>query len=89
MIRIVTEEDARQREHLTARVGGCGSGYVRYSAAMYFYMRGMIGDEALEVYRVCCKIDQEDPRPTLQKLGLAAEAGFLQAKDQKNGATTS
>ena len=73
MIRVETQEDARQLADLNRPAGEPGSGRVRYAAAMYLYTRGMIGPEALEVYRVCAVIDREDPRPTLARLGLAAD----------------
>lgn len=34
---------------------------VRYGAAMHFHMTGRIGAELLEAYRICCKLDGEDP----------------------------
>jgi hypothetical protein len=37
------------------------SGRTRYAAAMYFYQRGELTAEELEVYRICSRLDQEDP----------------------------
>ncbi len=73
MIELITEEDARQLAYLRTSCEEPGSGRVRYSAAMYFYWRGMIGDETLEVYRVCSAIDHENPADTLAVLGLTSE----------------
>lgn len=73
MIQVVTMEDARQLAYLRTACEEPGSGSVRYSAAMYFYWRGMISDETLEVYRVCSGIDRENPIDTLAALGLASE----------------
>lgn len=70
---IRTGNDARQADLLCLPPGSKGSGYVRYGAAMYFYQQGQISAETLEVYRVCCKIDAEDPLITLKTLGLAGE----------------
>lgn len=75
MIELITEEDARQLAYLRTSCKEPGSGRVRYSAAMYFYWRGMIGDETLEVYRVCSAIDHENPVDSLAVLGLASEVG--------------
>lgn len=73
MIRIEHEEDRRQRDFLETPPGGENSGRVRYAAAMHFFQRGMLSRQALEVYRVCAKLDAEDPRASLSQLGLLAE----------------
>lgn len=54
-------EDERQMLLLNEPLGLPGSGNTRYSAAMYFYKRGEISADLLEVYRKCCKFDAEDP----------------------------
>ncbi len=56
-----TEEFHRQRTLLLSAIGGKGSGYDRYSAAMYFHNGGMVSPQLLEIYRRCCKLDNEDP----------------------------
>ena len=50
-----------QKTLLNYKVGISGSGYIRYGAAMYFYNLGILSDEMLEIYRRCCKFDDEDP----------------------------
>lgn len=50
-----------QKTLLNYKVGISGSGYIRYGAAMYFYNLGVLSDEMLEIYRRCCKFDNEDP----------------------------
>ena len=50
-----------QKTLLDYKVGISGSGYIRYGAAMYFYNLGILSDEMLEIYRRCCKFDNEDP----------------------------
>ena len=50
-----------QKTLLNYKVGVSGSGYIRYGAAMYFYNLGILSDEMLEIYRRCCKFDNEDP----------------------------
>lgn len=42
-------------------LGEPGSGLVRYAAAMHLNRRGLIDDATLERYRVCCRLDGEDP----------------------------
>lgn len=73
MIRIEHEEDGRQRAFLDLPPGEPGSGRARYAAAMHFFQRGMLSRRALEVYRVCAKLDGEDPRASLADLGLLGE----------------
>ena len=50
-----------QKTLLYYKLGVSGSGYIRYGAAMYFYNLGILSDELLEIYRRCCKFDNEDP----------------------------
>ena len=50
-----------QKTLLNYKLGVSGSGYIRYGAAMYFYNLGILSDEMLEIYRRCCKFDNEDP----------------------------
>jgi hypothetical protein len=70
MIRLESNEDRRQLALLTSPEE---TGRTRYGAAMYFYMRGQIGPETLEVYRVCSGLDEEDPVASLKALGLSHE----------------
>ena len=55
------EEDCRQMALLRQPVGAAHSGAARYGAAMYFYRTGAMSAEMLEIYRRCCKFDEEDP----------------------------
>jgi len=73
-------EDARQLELLDWRHGEPWSGRVRYAAAVYFYQRGMISEEFLEVYRTCSVIDHEDARPVLASIGLIREYEGLKTR---------
>ena len=70
MIRLESNEDRKQ---FALMKSGGETGRTRYGAAMYFYMRGQIGPETLEVYRVCSGLDREDPIVSLEALGLAHE----------------
>lgn len=56
-----TNEKKMQQELLNSKLGISGSGYARYGAAMYFYNQGILSEAMLEIYRRCCKLDNEDP----------------------------
>jgi hypothetical protein len=49
------------------------SGRTRYAAATFFYHRGEISAEVLEVYRICSRIDAEDPLDVLERWQVGAE----------------
>ena len=68
-----------QRKQLHTPVGEAGSGYMRYSAAMYFHKAGKLSLELLEIYRRCCKFDNEDPREVAA--GILAVADRLTIAD--------
>lgn len=46
------------------------SGRDRYAAAMYFFKIGEMDAETLEVYRICAKLDDEDPVGVLRHMGI-------------------
>ena len=50
-----------EQQYLSTAIGQPGSGKVRYGAAMYFYARGDMPADMLEIYRLCSKLDREDP----------------------------
>lgn len=52
-----------------APLGESWSGRTRYAAAMFFHTRGDMEAEALEVYRVCARLDAEDPLPIIRQRG--------------------
>lgn len=56
-----TKEGKEQHALLIEPLGKPESGQVRYAAAMYMYMAGMMSAEMLEIYRRCSKFDSEDP----------------------------
>ncbi|MFD1328685.1 hypothetical protein [Mycoplana ramosa] len=43
------------------------SGRTRYAAAMYFFQKGEMSAETLEVYRICSRLDAEDPISVLKR----------------------
>lgn len=46
------------------------SGRARYAAAMFFYQRGDMDAGTLEVYRICSRLDAEDPLPIIRDRGV-------------------
>lgn len=46
---------------LHTALGAPGSGAARYAAAMHFYAQGLMSHQMLEIYRICSKLDKEDP----------------------------
>lgn len=56
--------DAEWREQwslVNSPLGERWSGRARYAAAMFFYKHGAMSAEALEVYRLCSRLDDQDP----------------------------
>jgi hypothetical protein len=66
-------EEQRQLALLHMPVGIPGSGYARYAAAMHFNRLGRMSDELLEIYRICCKHDDEDPRAVAVHEGIGPD----------------
>lgn len=67
----LSPERARQHLLLSTTIGLSGSGAARYGAAMYFYQQGDMSAELLEIYRCCCKLDNEDPLDLARFEGVA------------------
>jgi hypothetical protein len=68
------EDETRHNwEIITTPTGAEWSGRARYAAAMYFCQRGDMAPEVLEIYRICSRLDAEDPVSVLKrwKLGEA------------------
>lgn len=67
------EETRRNWEIITTPPGDEWSGRARYAAAMYFCQHGDMAPEVLEIYRICSRLDAEDPVSVLKrwKLGEA------------------
>ena len=62
-------EAQEQWELINTPLGETWSGRTRYAAAMYFYKRGEMSAEALEVYRLCSRQDGEDPLSIIRERG--------------------
>lgn len=55
------QQKDNQYQLLKTPLGINGSGYTRYTAAMWMFQNGLMNSEKLESYRICCKHDFEDP----------------------------
>lgn len=66
-------EAAEQWRLVNTPLGEDWSGRTRYAAAMYFYKRGEMDAGALEVYRICARLDGEDPLPIIRDRGVGKE----------------
>ena len=72
----MTEDEAEIAENLElvkTPLGEPWSGRTRYAAAMYFYKRGELPPEALEVYRLCSRLDGEDPLSIMRDRGVGKD----------------
>lgn len=63
-------EHAEQWSLVNTPLGEPWSGRARYAAAMFFYKQGAMSAEALEVYRLCSRLDHEDPLPIIRERGV-------------------
>jgi hypothetical protein len=54
-------------------LGESWSGRARYAAAMFFYKRGEMNAETLEVYRICSRLDSEDPLAIIRDRGVGED----------------
>jgi len=68
------DEETRRNWQIVAMPPGAEwSGRARYAAAMYFYQHGEMAAEVLEVYRICSRLDAEDPVSVLRRWHIGAE----------------
>lgn len=66
-------EAAEQWELVNTPLGEQWSGRTRYAAAMFFYKRGELSAETLEVYRICARLDSTDPLPIIRDRGIGQD----------------
>jgi hypothetical protein len=59
-------DDAENWALVNTPLGEPWSGRTRYAAAMYFHMAGQMTAATLEVYRLCARLDHQDPLPILR-----------------------
>jgi len=67
------EETRRNWQIVTTPPGSEWSGRARYAAAMYFFQRGEMAPEVLEVYRICSRLDAEDPVSVLRRWKIGVD----------------
>jgi hypothetical protein len=65
----LVDDTAEQWALVKTPLGEPWSGRTRYAAAMYFHKRGELSAEALEVYRICSRLDGEDPLSIIRDRG--------------------
>lgn len=63
------DEAGEQWALINTPLGEPWSGRSRYAAAMYFFKCGEMDAETLEVYRICSRLDAEDPLPIVRDRG--------------------
>ena len=71
--RSVEQGDAEfleQWELINTPLGEEWSGRTRYAAAMFFHKRGDLNYETLEVYRLCSRLDSQDPLSIIRDRGV-------------------
>ena len=68
-----TEEEAENWRLIATPLGQEWSGRARYAAAMYFYQRGLMSAEVLEVYRVCARLDDQQPVDLMRDRGIGQD----------------
>ena len=56
----MTDEEKENWALILTPSGEEWSGRARYAAAMYFYRKGEMSAEVLEIYRICSRLDHED-----------------------------
>lgn len=68
-----SDEDSRNWTLVRTPLGEDWSGRTRYGAAVHLYNRGQMSPEVLEVYRICSRLDAEDPLAVLRDRGIGAD----------------
>jgi len=66
-------ETAEQWALVNTPLGEAWSGRTRYAAAMYFYKRGEMAPDVLEVYRICSRLDAQDPLSIIRQRGIGKD----------------
>ncbi|MDP3897768.1 MAG: hypothetical protein Q8Q62_13940 [Mesorhizobium sp.] len=69
----VDAEVAENWALVNAPLGEKWSGRTRYAAAMFFYKRGDMTAETLEVYRLCARLDSQDPLSIIRQRGVGRD----------------
>lgn len=69
----MNSEEAENWRLVLSPLGEEWSGRARYAAAMYFYKRGEMNAETLEVYRVSSRLDHQDALAIIRERGIGAD----------------
>ena len=67
------EETCQNWDLIKTPPGIAWSGRTRYAAATFLYHRGEMSAEVLEVYRICSRLDAEDPLDVLTRWQIGAD----------------
>jgi hypothetical protein len=73
MTQVADPEADEQWRLVNTPLGEAWSGRTRYAAAMFFYKRGEMDAGTLEVYRICARLDREDPLPIICDRGVGKD----------------
>ncbi|MQT12379.1 hypothetical protein [Segnochrobactrum spirostomi] len=66
------EDDREHWRQILIPAGEPWSGRARYAAAMRFHLAGAMEAEVLEIYRICSRLDDEDPLDALRAYRIGA-----------------
>nr|WP_316650766.1 hypothetical protein [uncultured Gellertiella sp.] len=66
-------EETAHWNQISTPTGVEWSGRSRYAAAMYFYRHGQMDAETLEIYRICSRLDAEDPVTVMRRWHVGAD----------------
>ena len=80
----MNDEDKENWTLILTPAGEEWSGRARYAAAMYFYRKGEMSAEVLEIYRICSRIDGEDAVDALKAYRMG-EAWIEKVVKQRAG----
>lgn len=61
------------------------SGRARYAAAMFFYQRGEMSADVLEVYRLSSRLDHQDPLSVIRDRNIGEDWLERLEKSRRNG----
>ena len=86
----MTDEERDNWSLILSPAGEEWSGRARYAAAMYFYRMGEMSAEVLEIYRICSRLDAEDPVSVLRRWKVGPEwIAKLEAWQSRSGQSIS
>ena len=69
----MAEDDLDFWRQILTPTGVEWSGRARYAAAMHFHLQGDMSAGVLEIYRICSRLDDEDPLDALRAYHLGAD----------------